>query len=154
MDELPDLGLDVGELEKDTAAGALAELPKGGLALLHIALERTADVRLALEEGRFVDAERHVAELGGKVSPLSSAQATLGTFAAATRIRRARDIGVGDHLYGIGVVEQRDERECAEQGSRESHLHVILHIEGRDKPYEVSEAQELAVMVADGDASG
>jgi hypothetical protein len=154
MDELPELGIDASALEQGTAAGTLNDLPRGGLVLLHVALERVEDIRTALTEGRFTDADRHVQELHAKVSPLAQAQATLGDFAARMTVMRARDIGTGAMLFGIGKVEGRETRECEDREGGESHLHVIFHIEGKEKPYEVSEVQELAVRRDEGLAGG
>lgn len=140
-------------LEAPAWQGEIDKLPRGAAVLLSIALQRVDDVKKALEEGRFTDADHHIMELRGKVGPLAQAEATLGSFAERTSIIRARDLREGMHVFGWGDVSGVSERHC-EQQAGESHMHVVIQIEGEEEPREVADIQELMVKTQEQDLTG
>lgn len=122
----------------------LDKIPVGAGVLVHVALDRVDDVRRALEEGRFSDAEHHTNELIGKLRPLAHAEATLGSFADRTSVVRAKDLREGMHVYGWGDVKDIALKHCESQAG-EQHDHVLITIDGESEPREVSDLQELMV---------
>lgn len=128
----------------------LDKFPVGAGVLVHVALDRIDDVRKALEEGRFSDAEHHTQELLGKLRPLTHAEAALGSFADRTTVVRAKELRVGMHVYGWGDVKDIDRKHCEVQAG-EQHEHILITIDGEDDPREVADIQELMVKTQDGD---
>jgi hypothetical protein len=132
------------ETAEKTAAHALDQIREGGTQLVSVVLERLEDVRQAVAEGRFEDADVRARELIGRLTALSEAQRQLGTF-GQSYVVRARDLQEGVVLMQWGVVTNV-EREAVPVPGDDPHLHVHITCEGIEEPRTVHGDQEMIAL--------
>jgi hypothetical protein len=115
-------------LTERNAATTLDGIRDGGQRLVFLALTALGEVRTALEEGRFDDADTRARELVSKTAALAAAEKSLGIF-ARTQLIRAAVLETGALVEGWGRASEVDvsQHEC--QSGDDPHTTVKVKFE-------------------------
>jgi hypothetical protein len=138
------------DLTDRNATETLDRIRDGGQRLIFLALAGMDEVRRALEEGRFDDANARAREVAGKTHALAAAESTIGVF-AMTQLIRASSLVQGMLVEGYGRVGTVDvgQHEC--ESGADPHVVVTVRFEtGPERTFDGT----TELLVTDDHASG
>lgn len=128
-----------------------SDTSKGLSSLYAMALGGAMNLKDAIEDGDFERAIEQMHEIGPKINALQFAEQQIAVLGANTLLR-AREVQVGMHIQGSGVVAAIEQGEEPCTSGRHHHPYVKFYYEDGPDAESFAPSDQLIIILVDSEA--